>query len=42
MTCEACGGRLKLDKQVSDGDPNGTTVEQYECEDCGDLSVEDS
>jgi hypothetical protein len=40
-TCSDCGGNLKFDKQVPDGDPNGTTLDQYVCEDCGAIEVED-
>jgi hypothetical protein len=40
-TCKNCGGQMRFDRKVPDGDPNGSTVDQFECTDCGALDVED-
>lgn len=34
-TCADCRGRMFYVKDVPDGDPNGTTIGLYECDDCG-------
>lgn len=33
--CGDCRGRMFFVREVPDGDPNGTTVSLFECDDCG-------
>jgi DNA-directed RNA polymerase subunit RPC12/RpoP len=36
-----CNGRLIFKRQEPDGDPNGTTLDVYECAECGALVMID-